>query len=128
MATTYDYPGDLIAAQQELTQVRADLTALYTRLPYSVEPMEAWQRPEGYWLATSRAYPDSPGWSAAITHAFWNDVAGPERLDARSQLKHALEREDGEGQEAAWPWRTRHPSRSRHPSSWSSPTARRSTC
>ncbi|MFF5960827.1 hypothetical protein [Streptomyces luteogriseus] len=33
--------------------------------------------------------------------AFWNDVAGPERLDARSQLKHALAREDGEGQEAA---------------------------
>jgi hypothetical protein len=120
VATTYDYPGELIAAQQELTQVRADLTALYKRLPYSVEPMEAWQRPEGYWLATSRAYPDSPGWSeqeqrevaalrererdltaAILTHAFWNEVAGPERLDARSQLKHALERKDGEGQEAA---------------------------
>ncbi|WP_435835382.1 hypothetical protein [Streptomyces avermitilis] len=38
-------PGDLIAAQQELNQVRSDLTALYKRLPYSVEPMEAWQRP-----------------------------------------------------------------------------------
>ncbi|WP_037683718.1 hypothetical protein [Streptomyces griseus] len=120
MVTTYDFPGDLIAAQQALTQVRADLTALYKRLPYSVEPMEAWQRPEGYWLTTSRAYPDSPGWSeqeqqevaalrererdltaAIVTHAFWNDVAGPERLDARSQLKRALEREDGEGQEAA---------------------------
>ncbi|MEU9471235.1 nucleic acid-binding protein [Streptomyces avermitilis] len=120
MATTYDFPGDLIAAQQELNQVRADLTALYKRLPYSVEPMEGWQRPEGYWLTTSRAYPDSPGWSeqeqqevaalrererdltaAIVTHAFWNDVARPERLDARSQLKRALEREDGEGQEAA---------------------------
>ncbi|MFG3019285.1 hypothetical protein ACGFZQ_12170 [Streptomyces sp. NPDC048254] len=43
MATTY--PRDL-------------LTALYKRRPYSVEPMEAWQRPEGYWLTTSRAYPD----------------------------------------------------------------------
>ncbi|MFJ4806652.1 nucleic acid-binding protein [Streptomyces murinus] len=120
MATTYDYPDDLIAAQQELTQVRDDLTALYKRLPYSVEPMEGWQRPEGYWLTTCRAYPDSPGWSeqeqrevgalrerecdltaAIVTHAFWNDVAGPERLDARSQLKHALVREDREGQEAA---------------------------
>ncbi|WP_260333317.1 hypothetical protein [Streptomyces beigongshangae] len=39
--------------------------------------------------------------SAILTHAFWNDVAGPERLDARSQLKHALDREDGEDQEAA---------------------------
>jgi hypothetical protein len=34
--------------------VRADLAALYERLPYSVEPMEARGRPEGYWLATSR--------------------------------------------------------------------------
>ncbi|EGX54671.1 nucleic acid-binding protein [Streptomyces sp. NPDC056353] len=120
MATTYDFPGDLIAAQQELNQVRADLTALYERLPYSVEPMEAWQRPEGYWLATSRAYPDSPGWSeqeqqevavlrekerdltgAILTHAFWSEVDGHERPDARSQLKHALARTAGEDQEAA---------------------------
>ncbi|MFH8470404.1 nucleic acid-binding protein [Streptomyces sp. NPDC017991] len=120
MATTYDYPGDLIAAQQELTQMRADLTALHKRLPYSAEPTQAWQRPEGYWLTTSRAYPDSPGWTeqeqqeaaalrervrdltaAIVTHTFWNDVAGPERLNARSQLKHALAREDREGQEAA---------------------------
>ncbi|MFE7854368.1 nucleic acid-binding protein [Streptomyces sp. NPDC057403] len=114
MATTYAFPGDLIAAQQELIQVRADLTALYKRLPYSVEPMEGWQRPEGYWLTTSRVYPDSPGWSeqevaalrekerdltgAILTHAFWSEVPGPERLDARS---HALEHEDREGQEAA---------------------------
>ena len=39
--------------------------------------------------------------AAIVTHAFWSEVDGPERLDARSQLKHALEREDGEGQEAA---------------------------
>ncbi|MFD5255277.1 nucleic acid-binding protein [Streptomyces bobili] len=120
MATTYGYSGNLIAAQQALTQVRADLTALYKRLPYSVEPMEGRQRPGGYWLTTSRAYPDSPGWSeqeqqgvaalrererdltaVILTHALWNDVAGPERLDARSQLKHALAREDRESQEAA---------------------------
>lgn len=107
---TYDYPDDLLTAQRDLNQVRADLAALYERLPYSVEPMEAWQRPEGYWLATSRAYPDSPGWSeqeqqevaalrererdltaVILTHVFWNDVAGPERPDARSKLRHALE-------------------------------------
>ncbi|MFJ1811369.1 MULTISPECIES: nucleic acid-binding protein [unclassified Streptomyces] len=39
--------------------------------------------------------------AAIITHAFWNDVTGPERLDARSQLKHVLACEDREGQEAA---------------------------
>ncbi|MFJ6556820.1 hypothetical protein ACIQNT_32005 [Streptomyces luteogriseus] len=42
-----------------------------------------------------------PHRSRSSRTAFWNDVAGPERLDARSQLKHALAREDGEGQEAA---------------------------
>ncbi|WP_075694082.1 nucleic acid-binding protein [Streptomyces acidiscabies] len=113
----YEYPDDLLTVQQALNQVRADLTNLYERLPYSVEPMEAWQRPEGYWLASSPAYPDSPGWTeqeqlevaalrererdltaAILTHAFWNDVAGPERPDARSQLRHALAAASG-GQE-----------------------------
>ncbi|MET8771171.1 nucleic acid-binding protein [Streptomyces sp. NPDC004658] len=98
---TYDFPDDLLTAQRDLNQVRADLAALYERLPYSVEPMEAWQRPEGYWLATSPAYPDSPGWSeqerkgvatlqerereltgVILTHAFWDTVAGPERPHA----------------------------------------------
>lgn len=110
MATTYDFPEDLLTAQRDLNQVRADLAALYERMPYSVEPMEAWGRPEGYWLATSRAYPDSPGWSeqeqqevaalrqkerdltgVILTHSFWDGVAGPERPDARSKLKHALD-------------------------------------
>ncbi|MGN9821801.1 hypothetical protein ACTMUQ_41725 [Streptomyces sp. SD11] len=39
--------------------------------------------------------------AAIVTHTFWNELSGPERLDARSQLKHVLEREDGEGREAA---------------------------
>ncbi|MGW7512846.1 nucleic acid-binding protein [Streptomyces massasporeus] len=97
MATTYDYPGDLIAAQEELTQVRADLTALYKRLPYSVEPMEGWQEQREVAALRER---ERDLTAAIVTHAFWNDVAGPEWLDARSQLKHALAREDGGGQEA----------------------------
>ncbi|WP_331722250.1 nucleic acid-binding protein [Streptomyces canus] len=106
--TTYDFPDDLLTAQQKLNQVRAALEALYERLPYSVEPLGGWQRPEGYWLTTS-PYPDSPGWSeqeqqevaalrererelsaTIVTHAFWGEVAGPERPDARSKLKHAV--------------------------------------
>ncbi|MDC0772069.1 nucleic acid-binding protein [Streptomyces sp. HD] len=82
--------------------------------------MEAWQCPEGYWLDTARSFADSPIWSeqeqkevavlrkcerelvgAIVTHAFWSEVDGPERPDARSKLKHALGSEDGEGQEAA---------------------------
>lgn len=61
--TTYAYPDDLLQAQQALNEVRASLKALVKTLPYSVEPMEAWVRPDGYWLATARSYPDSPGWS-----------------------------------------------------------------
>lgn len=83
--------------------MRAELTAQHKHLPYSMEPMEALQRPEGYWLATSPSYPDSPGWSeqeqrevaelrmrerdltgVILTHAFWNEVAGPEQPDVRS--------------------------------------------
>ncbi|GHH27543.1 hypothetical protein [Streptomyces lanatus] len=52
---TYDFPNELLSPQRDLNQVRADLTALYKQLPYSVEPLEGGQRPEGY--------PDSPGWS-----------------------------------------------------------------
>ncbi|MFL4953340.1 nucleic acid-binding protein [Streptomyces sp. MMS24-I31] len=117
----YDFPDDLLTAQRDLNQVRADLTGLYERLPYSVEPLDAWQRPEGYWLAASPAYPDSPGWTeqeqlevaalrererelaaAIVTHAFWREVSGPERPDARSQLRHALSAvpSDGGEQEA----------------------------
>ncbi|MGW1619947.1 nucleic acid-binding protein [Streptomyces sp. NPDC002172] len=118
--TTYHYPDDLLQLQQALNTARAQLSALVSGLPYSVEPMEAWQRPEGYWLSASPSYPDSPGWSeqeqkdvaalrererdlaaAIVTHAFWNEVAEPQRPDARSQLRHALERGDGKGQEAA---------------------------
>ncbi|OIK08226.1 nucleic acid-binding protein [Streptomyces monashensis] len=111
-------PDDLLVAQQDLTQVRADLADLIKNLPYSVEPMEAWQRPDGYWQNAPKSYPDSPGWSeqeqtevvglrerertlaaSIVTHAFWDDVASTDLPDARSQLKH-VRRGDGEGQES----------------------------
>jgi hypothetical protein len=105
----YDYPDDLLTAQRDLQAVRADLAVLYEALPYSVEPLEAWARPEGYWLATSPAHPDSPGWTDSeqqqvaelrererelaariVAHDFWSVIAEPERADARSQLRHVL--------------------------------------
>ncbi|MFF9040974.1 nucleic acid-binding protein [Streptomyces sp. NPDC014892] len=87
--------------------MRADLAALFTALPYSVEPMEAWARPEGYW-STCPVHPDSPGWTeqeqqqvaelrererelaaTIVTHGFWKMVDRPERPDARSGLRHS---------------------------------------
>ncbi|MFJ9714253.1 nucleic acid-binding protein [Streptomyces sp. NPDC101234] len=114
---TYDFPDDLLQKQRALTQVRADLDSLLTTLPYSVEPIEAWARPEGYWLATSPARPDSPGWTQEeqqvaelryrerdlagkiVTDAFWSTVDAGKRPEARSALKHALE--EKESSEAA---------------------------
>lgn len=121
---TYDSPDDLLQKQRALTEVRADLDSLLATLPYSVEPMEAWARPEGYWLATSPARPpglarlDSPGWTQdeqqqvaelryqerdlagkIVTVAFWSTVDAGKRPEARSALKHALE--EKESSEAA---------------------------
>jgi hypothetical protein len=114
---TYDFPDDLRKAQRAIREVRADLAALLKALPYSVEPMEAWARPEGYWLATSPAHPDSAGWSqeeqqevaalrdrerdlaiAIVTHGYWSQIDAGDRPKARDALKRVL---DSEGQEAA---------------------------
>ncbi|MEV7859086.1 hypothetical protein AB0O86_09695 [Streptomyces hirsutus] len=36
MAATYDFPSDLLAGQEELRQVQAELSALLKRLPWSL--------------------------------------------------------------------------------------------
>ncbi|MET7801428.1 hypothetical protein [Streptomyces decoyicus] len=63
MAETFDFPKDLLDAQLELHRVRADLAALYTRLPWSVEPLPGWRhtRGQGYYYEAERA--ESPGWT-----------------------------------------------------------------
>ncbi|WP_089107748.1 nucleic acid-binding protein [Streptomyces hyaluromycini] len=115
---TFECPDDLLKLQQDLNTVRSDLDTLIRSLPYSTEPADAWQRPDGYWLSTSPSFPDSPGWeeeeqeqvvmlrekerdlaAKIVTHRFWSEVTGPQRPDARSQLKHALGAEHGENQE-----------------------------
>ncbi|MET9757676.1 hypothetical protein ABZ016_01245 [Streptomyces sp. NPDC006372] len=107
MATTYDFPSDLLAGQEELHQVRAELSALLKRLPWSVEPLDGFSDDNG-WRKVER--PASPGWGAdeqaeveklrrrehelavfVSTHRYWSELTGPERVAARSQLKHAHE-------------------------------------
>ncbi|MFJ4470834.1 hypothetical protein ACIP2X_25590 [Streptomyces sp. NPDC089424] len=104
MATTYDFPSDLRAGQEELHQVRAELSALLKRLPWSVVPLDGFSDAGG-WRKIER--PASPGWSddeqaeveklrrrereLAIfitTHRYWSEVTGPDRVDARAGLKH----------------------------------------
>ncbi|MDF3146652.1 MULTISPECIES: hypothetical protein [unclassified Streptomyces] len=107
MATPYDFPSDLLAGQEELHQVRAELSALLKRLPWSVVPLDAFSDDNG-WRKVER--PASPGWTEdeqaeveklrhrehelavfVSGHRFWSDLTGPERVDARTKLKHAHE-------------------------------------
>ncbi|MFE8943690.1 hypothetical protein [Streptomyces sp. NPDC007856] len=109
MATTYEFPSDLLAGQEELHQVRAELSALLKRLPWSVEPMDGFSDDTG-WRKVER--PASPGWTAdeqaeveklrrrehelavfVTTHRFWAEVAAADRMDARTRLKHAHRRQ-----------------------------------
>jgi hypothetical protein len=107
VAATYDFPSDLLAGQEELHQVRAELLALLKRLPWSVEPLDGFSDIHG-WRKVER--PASPGWTAdeqaeveklrrrerelavfVTCHRFWENVTTPEKVDARSSLKHAHE-------------------------------------
>jgi hypothetical protein len=115
VATPYDFPSDLLAGQEELHQVRAELSALLKRLPWSVQPLDGFSDAGG-WRKVER--PASPGWTAdeqaeveklrrrehelvvfVTTHRYWARFTGPDGVDARSRLKHAQrdEDEDGEG-------------------------------
>ncbi|USQ88057.1 hypothetical protein NFX46_32565 [Streptomyces phaeoluteigriseus] len=107
MATTYDFPSDLRAGQEELHQVRAELSALLKRLPWSVEPLDGFSD-DGGWRKVER--PASPGWTAdeqaeveklrrrehelavfLSGHRFWAETGATDRVEARMRLKHAHE-------------------------------------
>ncbi|WP_406371430.1 hypothetical protein OG788_15645 [Streptomyces sp. NBC_00647] len=107
MAATYDFPSDLLAGQEELHQVRAELLALLKRLPWSVEPLDGFSDTGG-WRKVER--PASPGWTddeqAEVEklrqrerelavfvsgHRFWSEVTPLEKVDARMRLKHTRE-------------------------------------
>ncbi|WP_320775020.1 hypothetical protein [Streptomyces sp. CRN 30] len=110
MATTYDFPSDLLAGQEELHQVRADLSALLKRLPWSVEPVDGFSDDTG-WRKVER--PASPGWSQdeqaeveklrqrerelavfVTTHRYWAQFTGADQVAARSTLKHTRENDE----------------------------------
>ncbi|MFI0742661.1 hypothetical protein ACH4PU_31960 [Streptomyces sp. NPDC021100] len=101
----FNFPEDLRDAQRELHQVHAELRALGKTLPWSVEPAEGWERPEGHWYPSQR--PATSGWTeeqksavAALraralelsiqvgTHAFWKTVGAGKVVEARMRLKH----------------------------------------
>ncbi|MCQ4213853.1 hypothetical protein [Streptomyces longispororuber] len=100
----FDYPSDLLAGQEELHQIRADLVALLKRLPWSVEPLDAISDTQG-WRKLER--PASPGWSEdeqaeieklrqrerelavfVTCHRHWAALSGTDAVRARARLKH----------------------------------------
>jgi hypothetical protein len=110
VATTYDFPSDLLAGQEELHQVRAELSALLKRLPWSVAPLDGFSDDNG-WRKIER--PASPGWTEdeqaeveklrrrehelavfVTCHRFWTEFTSAERVDARMKLKHAREAQE----------------------------------
>jgi hypothetical protein len=112
VAATYDFPSDLLAGQEELHQVRAELLALLKRLPWSVEPLDAFSDDTG-WRKVER--PASPGWTEdeqaeveklrqrerelavfVSCHRFWAEVAVESTVDTRMRLKHAHKAPVGE--------------------------------
>jgi hypothetical protein len=105
VGASYDFPSDLLTAQEELHQVRAELSVLLKRLPWSVEPLDGFSDDNG-WRKVER--PASPGWTAdeqaeveklrqrehelavfVSTHRHWDRFTGADRVDARTGLKHA---------------------------------------
>ncbi|RZU37693.1 hypothetical protein EV284_2875 [Streptomyces sp. BK022] len=107
MSASHEFPSDLLAGQEELHQIRAELSALLKRLPWSVEPLDGFTDDTG-WRKIER--PASPGWTADeqaeveklrrrehelavfITgHRYWTEIAAGDRVEARSLLKHAHE-------------------------------------
>lgn len=107
MSASHGFPSDLLAGQEELHQIRAELSALLKRLPWSVEPLDGFTDDTG-WRKIER--PASPGWTADeqaeveklrrrehelavfITgHRYWTEIAAPDRVQARAELKHAHE-------------------------------------
>ncbi|MEV5983869.1 hypothetical protein AB0L85_02480 [Streptomyces sp. NPDC052051] len=107
MAATYDFPSDLLAGQEELHQVRAELLALLKRLPWSVEPLDGFTDDTG-WRKVER--PASPGWTDdeqreveklrrrerelavfVSCHRFWSEVTTEATVDTRMRLKHVHE-------------------------------------
>ncbi|WP_030808050.1 hypothetical protein [Streptomyces sp. NRRL F-2799] len=109
MSASHEFPSDLLAGQEELHQIRAELSALLKRLPWSVEPLDGFTDDTG-WRKIER--PASPGWTADeqaeveklrrrehelavfITgHRYWTEVAPADRAQARSKLKHAHDQE-----------------------------------
>lgn len=107
---SFDFPQDLLDAQAALTAVQAERDTFARTLPWSAEPMPGWEAPKQLHSDYRPAKQDSPGYTQEqagqvalfrarilelttliVTHPYWGTLDGPDRIQARSALKHAHE-------------------------------------
>ena len=111
----YTFPQDLLDAQAALTAVQAERDAFARTLPWSAEPMPGWEGPKQLHSDYRPAKESSPGYTPeqvqhlaqlraripelttlVVTHPYWATLDGPDRVQARTALKHAHEPADTE--------------------------------
>ena len=109
-AADFDFPQDLLDAQAALDKVQAERDTFARTLPWSAEPMPGWEAPKQLHTDYRPRREASPGYTPEqaariaeyrtrilelttliVTHPYWGTLAGPDRIDARSALKHAHE-------------------------------------
>jgi hypothetical protein len=80
----------LIEAQNDLDQVRADLRALFEKVPWSVEPMDGWETHEEIDRLRARELELA---ELLVCHQYWMKFAPGDVQAARDALKHHREQE-----------------------------------
>ncbi|MEU9496583.1 hypothetical protein AB0K64_34220 [Streptomyces sp. NPDC053741] len=103
----FDFPQDLLDAQAALDAVQAEHVLFAQTLPWSAEPMPGWKTDKKLHSDYVPEKDDSPGCTPEqaerlagyrarilelttqiITHPYWVTLSGPDRVEARTALKH----------------------------------------
>ncbi|MEU9616794.1 hypothetical protein AB0D56_35510 [Streptomyces sp. NPDC048209] len=103
----FDFPRDLLDAQAALDAVQAEHDLFAQTLPWSAESMPGWKADKKLHSDHVPEKDDSPGYTPEqaerlagyrarilelttqiITHPYWATLSGPDRVEARTALKH----------------------------------------
>lgn len=104
----FDFPQDLLDAQAALDEVQAERDLFAQTLPWSAEPTPGWKADKQLHSDYRAEKEDSPGYTPeeaerlagyrarilelttfVLTHPYWQTLEGPDRVEARTALKHA---------------------------------------
>ncbi|MER6241518.1 hypothetical protein ABT185_36760 [Streptomyces clavifer] len=104
----FDFPQDLLDAQAAFDEVQAERDLFAQSLPWSTEPVPGWKADKQLHSDCRPEKDDSPGYTSeeaerlagyrarilelttfVLTHPYWGTLSGPDRVAARTALKHA---------------------------------------